>query len=258
MPQWVHNFGPGEEGGADKKDLLGNKGANLAEMASIGLPVPTGFTLTTEVCNYFEQTGAFPDSLKEEVLSALALVEKRTGLKFGDSTNPLLVAVRSGAPPSMPGMMDTVLNVGLNSKTVEAMSEKYGDARFALDTYRRFIQMYADVVLGLDVNFEENPGTNKETPRSEARLRARGGGLGEAGARLQDPDFRAAWPRVSNRSFGTALGSGECGLQVMVQSPGQDLPGTAWHPRQVGHCGKCSGHGLREHGQRLRHGCSFH
>ncbi|CAE7041155.1 ppdK [Symbiodinium natans] len=124
-------------------------------MASIGLPVPAGFTLTTEVCSYFEQHGTFPEALKEEVLNALATVEQRTGLKFGDSTNPLLVSVRAGAPPSMPGMMDTVLNVGLNGKTVEAMSDKYGDPRFAFDTYRRFIQMYADVVLGLDVDFEK-------------------------------------------------------------------------------------------------------
>ncbi|CAE7224259.1 ppdK, partial [Symbiodinium sp. CCMP2456] len=155
MTKWVHNFGPGEEGATNRKDLLGNKGAHLAEMASIGLPVPPGFTLTTEVCNYFQQHGVFPEGLKDEVLNSLALVEQRTGMKFGDSTNPLLVSVRSGAPPSMPGMMDTVLNVGLNSKTVQAMSEKYGDPRFSLDTYRRFIQNYADVVLGLDVNFEE-------------------------------------------------------------------------------------------------------
>jgi len=151
MSKWVYNFGAGEaDGCADMKNLLGSKGAGLHEMASIGLPVPPGFTLTTEVCAHFEKEGTFPDDFKTEVQKALALVESRAGCKFGDSTNPLLVAVRSGARASMPGMMDTVLNVGLNAKTVEALAEKFGDRRFAFDTYRRFVQTYADVVLGLD------------------------------------------------------------------------------------------------------------
>lgn len=155
MPKWVYNFGAGEaEGHAElqgkQEELLANKGANLAEMASIGLPVPPGFTLTIEVCSHFVDSGSYPEGLKEQVQKSLQTLESRAGCKFGDSENPLLVAVRAGGRASMPGMMDTVLNVGLNAKTVEALAEKSGDERFAYDSYRRFIQMYADVVLGID------------------------------------------------------------------------------------------------------------
>eukprot|EP00438_Fugacium_kawagutii_P002782 Skav202266 [mRNA] locus=scaffold1417:463583:470160:- [translate_table: standard] len=155
MPKWVYNFGAGEaEGHADlqgsQDELLGNKGANLAEMASLGLPVPPGFTLTTEVCSHFVSTGTYPEGLQEQVQKSLQVLESRVGCKFGDSENPLLVAVRAGAREIQPGMMDTVLNVGLNAKTVEALAEQSGDERFAYDSYRRFIQMYSEVVLGLD------------------------------------------------------------------------------------------------------------
>ncbi|CAE7250973.1 ppdK [Symbiodinium natans] len=155
---WVYNFGAGNaDGRAEMKNLLGGKGANLAEMASIGLPVPPGFTLTTEVCTHYYQNGCqYPAQLKEQVSKALALVETRTGRKFGDATNPLLVSVRSGARASMPGMMDTVLNLGLNNTTAEALAKQSGDRRFAFDSYRRFVQMYSDVVLGIELgNFEK-------------------------------------------------------------------------------------------------------
>ena len=155
---WVYNFGSGNaDGRAEMKNLLGGKGANLAEMASIGLPVPPGFTLTTEICTYYYQNDCqYPADLKEQVTNALALVETRTGRKFGDATNPLLVSVRSGARASMPGMMDTVLNLGLNDATAEALAKQSGDRRFAFDSYRRFVQMYSDVVLGIELhNFEK-------------------------------------------------------------------------------------------------------
>ena len=155
---WVYNFGSGNaDGRAEMKNLLGGKGANLAEMASIGLPVPPGFTLTTEICTYYYQNDCqYPADLKEQVTKALALVETRTGRKFGDATNPLLVSVRSGARASMPGMMDTVLNLGLNDVTAEALAKQSGDRRFAFDSYRRFVQMYSDVVLGIELhNFEK-------------------------------------------------------------------------------------------------------
>ena len=151
MTKWVYSFGAGSnEGRADMKNLLGGKGANLAEMASIGLPVPPGFTITTEVCTaFYENDRHYPEGLRAEVDAALAHVEQAVGRKFGDRRNPLLVSVRSGARVSMPGMMDTVLNLGLNDATIEGLAEGAGDPRFAWDSYRRFIQMYGAVVLGV-------------------------------------------------------------------------------------------------------------
>ncbi|MGL4497207.1 MAG: PEP/pyruvate-binding domain-containing protein, partial [Beijerinckiaceae bacterium] len=152
MAQWVYTFGDGKaEGQAGMKNLLGGKGANLAEMSNLGLPVPPGFTITTEVCTYFYDNGkTYPPELTAQVDAALATVGKLTGRVFGDAANPLLVSVRSGARASMPGMMDTVLNLGLNDATVEALAKQAGDRRFALDSYRRFITMYSDVVLGVE------------------------------------------------------------------------------------------------------------
>jgi pyruvate, orthophosphate dikinase len=156
--KWVYAFGGGKaEGRAGMRNLLGGKGAGLAEMAQLGLPVPPGFTITTEVCTYFYQHGkTYPKDLKRQVDAALSAIGRITGKKFGDRENPLLVSVRSGARASMPGMMDTVLNLGLNDVTVKALAAKSGDRRFALDSYRRFITMYSDVVLGIDHHhFEE-------------------------------------------------------------------------------------------------------
>jgi pyruvate,orthophosphate dikinase len=158
MSKWVYSFGAGHnEGRSDMKNLLGGKGANLAEMASIGLPVPPGFTLTTEVCTAFYDNGRkYPDELKGQLDAALTLMEKAVGLNFGDRAHPLLVSVRSGARVSMPGMMDTVLNLGLNDVTVEGLAKAAKDPRFAWDSYRRFIQMYGSVVMGVDHHrFEE-------------------------------------------------------------------------------------------------------
>jgi len=156
--RYVYRFGGGvSDGGKGDRFLLGGKGANLAEMASIGLPVPPGFTISTEMCTrYYEEGQSFPESLREEVGEGLAHIEQVTGKRFGDAADPLLVSVRSGARVSMPGMMDTVLNLGLNDETVEGLASASGDARFAWDSYRRFIQMYSDVVLELDHGaFEE-------------------------------------------------------------------------------------------------------
>ncbi|MFO0996134.1 MAG: pyruvate, phosphate dikinase [Alphaproteobacteria bacterium] len=158
MPQWVYSFGDGRaEGSADMRTLLGGKGANLAEMSNIGLPVPPGFTITTELCTWFyAHDRAYPPELKDEVERALKAVERAVGAHFGDGDNPLLVSVRSGARASMPGMMDTVLNLGLNAKTVDGLARRSGDRRFAYDSYRRFIQMYGSVVLDMDhYAFEE-------------------------------------------------------------------------------------------------------
>ncbi|TCV76373.1 pyruvate, phosphate dikinase [Neorhizobium sp. S3-V5DH] len=158
MMKWVYRFGGGEaEGRAVDLERLGGKGANLAEMASLGLPVPPGMTIIANACaHYFEHGQTLPDDLKSQVLEGIAAMEGLTGRSFGGSTKPLLLSVRSGARASMPGMMDTVLNLGLNDETVQALGHDAGDARFAWDSYRRFIQMYADVVMGLDHEvFEE-------------------------------------------------------------------------------------------------------
>ncbi|MEO0328290.1 MAG: pyruvate, phosphate dikinase [Pseudomonadota bacterium] len=158
MEKWVYTFGNGSaEGTSDMRNLLGGKGANLAEMSSLGLPVPPGFTITTDACNWYYDNGqSYPEELGDQVITALATIEAATDRQFGDANSPLLVSVRSGARASMPGMMDTVLNLGLNNETVSALAIEAGDERFAYDSYRRFIQMYSDVVLGVDHSeFEE-------------------------------------------------------------------------------------------------------
>ena len=157
MTKWVYTFGNGKaEGDASMRNLLGGKGANLAEMNKVGLPVPPGFTVTTEVCTYYYNNNhTYPADLKEQVKEAVAGVEKIMGKKFADANNPLLFSVRSGARVSMPGMMDTVLNLGLNDETVKALAKASGSERFAYDSYRRFLQMFSDVVLGADLDLYE-------------------------------------------------------------------------------------------------------
>ena len=156
--KWVYAFGAnGCDGDASMRNLLGGKGANLAEMASIGLPVPPGFTITTEVCTYYyDNEETYPDELRNQVLSALKQIELQTKLDFADASKPLLLSIRSGARASMPGMMDTVLNLGLNDEVVEGLAHSSGDPRFAYDSYRRFIQMFSDVVLEVDHDLFED------------------------------------------------------------------------------------------------------
>ena len=145
MAKWVYLF---SEGNANMRELLGGKGANLAEMTSLGLPVPQGFTITTEACTqYYEDGREINDEIQGQINEYIVKMEEITGKKFGDQENPLLVSVRSGARASMPGMMDTILNLGLNETVVNVIAEKSGNARWAWDCYRRFIQMYSDVVM---------------------------------------------------------------------------------------------------------------
>src|SRR4030088_166428 len=153
--KWVYLFG---EGNKDMRDLLGGKGAGVAEMTRAGLPVPPGFTITTEACNAYYASGKkFPDGMWEQAIEALHHVEEKTGKKLGDVKNPLLVSVRSGAKFSMPGMMDTVLNLGLNPTTIEAMISETGNARFVYDSYRRLITMLSDVAFGISKHeFDEH------------------------------------------------------------------------------------------------------
>jgi len=162
MTKWIYTFGDGR---AEMKNLLGGKGANLAEMSNLGLPVPPGFTITTEVCTaFYENDQQYPSELEGQVNDAVRYVEEIVGARFNDPENPLLLSVRSGARASMPGMMDTVLNLGLNDTTVEGLAKRSGDTRFAYDSYRRFIQMYSDVVLEVEhEHFEALLEKRKET-----------------------------------------------------------------------------------------------
>ncbi|MBQ3572295.1 MAG: pyruvate, phosphate dikinase, partial [Clostridia bacterium] len=151
--KFVYQF---KEGNGKMRELLGGKGANLAEMTSLGLPVPQGFTITTEACTkYYDDGKIINDSIKAEIMENIDKLEAITGKKFGDKTNPLLVSVRSGARASMPGMMDTILNLGLNEEVVEVLSAKSGNPRWAWDCYRRFIQMYSDVVMEVGKKYFE-------------------------------------------------------------------------------------------------------
>ena len=172
--QYVYFFGAGKaDGRADMKNLLGGKGANLAEMVNLGLPVPAGFTISTEVCTYYyDHNNSYPAELEKQLLDALKKVETEMGAKFGDAENPLLVSVRSGARVSMPGMMDTVLNLGLNDTTVQGVIKKTGNPRFAYDSYRRFVAMYGDVVMGMQPETEDDADPFEEI--MEAKKHARG------------------------------------------------------------------------------------
>ena len=151
--KYVYHFSKSKtDGNGSMKALLGGKGANLAEMSSIGVPVPAGFTITTEVCTYYYDNGKkYPKTLDAEIEANITKVEKAMGKKFGDLENPLLLSVRSGARESMPGMMDTILNLGINDEVVEALAKKTGNAKFAWDSYRRFLQMYGSVVMELSL-----------------------------------------------------------------------------------------------------------
>ena len=165
MGKYVYFFGNGAaEGTGEKKELLGGKGAGLAEMTNAGIPVPPGFTITTEACKvYYENQERLPQKIKWEIDEALKGLEDILGLKLGDPKKPLLLSVRSGSKFSMPGMMDTILNLGLNDETVEGLAKKTGNKRFSYDSYRRFIQMFGNVVLGIDKNvFEELLGQKKK------------------------------------------------------------------------------------------------
>ncbi|HTY08854.1 MAG TPA: PEP/pyruvate-binding domain-containing protein, partial [Candidatus Edwardsbacteria bacterium] len=179
MAKYVYFFGgKTAEGGADDKNLLGGKGANLAEMCHLGIPVPAGFTITTEMCTvFYKNNKKYPAELKKQVDAALARVEKAMGMPFGDPQNPLLLSVRSGARKSMPGMMETVLNVGLCSKTIPGMIAKTGNGRFVYDAYRRLIMMYSDVVMEKAAGIEpaEGQGIRQQLDRMLGEVKQRKG-----------------------------------------------------------------------------------
>ena len=174
MKTYVYSFGGGTaDGDGTMKEILGGKGAGLAEMSRAGVPVPPGFTISTEVCNiYFENKNHVPDEINNQVLKALAKLESQIGKKLGDPENPLLVSVRSGAKFSMPGMMNTILNLGLNDVTVEGLKKRTNNPRFAYDSYRRFIQMFGEVALDIDMEkFDHVFDARKAQSQGQARYR---------------------------------------------------------------------------------------
>ena len=213
MGKWVYAFGDGKaEGDASQRDLLGGKGANLAEMSNLGLPVPPGMTITTDVCTYYYENGeTYPPDLTDEVDAALSQIAASTGRTFGDPEMPLLVSVRSGARISMPGMMDTVLNLGLNDDTVHSLAKNADDERFAFDSYRRFIQMYCDVVLGVPLRlFDERledikheRGVELDTELSAEDLR----GLIEDYKQIVESEHGSAFPQDPKDQLWGAIGA---------------------------------------------------
>ena len=213
MTKWVYSFGQNlTEGAADARDLLGGKGANLAEMRRIGLPVPPGFTLSTEVCTWFyAHDHSYPPELEAQIAAAIARLEEETGMGFGDASAPLLLSVRSGARDSMPGMLDTVLNLGLNPASVEALAKRSGAPRFAWDSYRRFIQMYSDVVLGVDHGFFEDAledtkaarGVREDTDLTAADLQ----NLTEQYLAIVESESDAPFPETPNDQLWGAIGA---------------------------------------------------
>jgi pyruvate,orthophosphate dikinase len=234
--RWVYGFGDGgADGDASMKNLLGGKGANLAEMSSLGLPVPPGFTVSTEACTHYYANGrSWPAGLEEQVRGGLARVEAATGKRFGDPANPLLVSVRSGARASMPGMMDTVLNLGLNDQTVEGLARLSGDRRFAFDSYRRFIQMYSNVVLDLDHHlFEEVLDEAKAELDAQVDTTSRPR-TGSAWSATTRPWCAASSAATSPRTPRSSCGARRRRLRQLDERSRQVLPPHARHPESWG------------------------
>ena len=253
MTKWVYSFSAERaEGRSEMRNLLGGKGANLHEMASLGLPVPPGFTITTEVCTYFYAKGkTYPPDLAAQVDAAVAEVERLTGRVFGDAANPLLLSVRSGARASMPGMMDTVLNLGLNDASVETVAKSSGDERFAFDSYRRFIQMYSHVVLEVDdhefedilEHYKDSKGYSLDTDLNAKDWRA------------VIVDYKAKVAEATGKPFPTEPKdqlSGSIGavFSSWMNQPARDhLSKAQQHPRGLGNRRQRSGDGVRQLGR---------
>src|SRR6059036_2493118 len=212
------------------RDILGGKGAGLAEMANLGLPVPPGFTISAKLCLTYLEQGTFPHQLHEEVDRHLKQLEQATKKRFGDPANPLLVSVRSGAAVSMPGMMETILNLGLNDATVQGLITGSKNSRFAYDSYRRFVQMYGDVVFDLGKQAFGGARRVQTAPQGGARNRSPGRRPAGAGPGIQvdhPGEARRAIPRGPD---GAAVGRDRGGVQELEHAPGGRLPQGPWHP----------------------------
>ena len=261
--KYVYTFGAGKaEGDASMRNLLGGKGANLAEMCNIGLPVPAGFTISTDVCTYYYANDrSYPKELKKQVETALVHVEKIMGAEFGSAKNPLLVSCRSGARESMPGMMDTVLNIGLNEKTLEALARQSQNERFAWDSYRRFVQMYGDVVLDMKPK-DKRDADPFEMILEEVKHKANVQYDSELSVdQLKNVviQFKKMVKEQTGKEFPTepmeqVWGADRGRLWKLDERPGRRLPPPIQHSPRVGDRDQCAGDGLRQPGRRLRHG----
>ena len=262
MTKYVYTFGGGAaEGKASDKNLLGGKGANLAEMSLLAIPVPAGFTISTECCTaYYENDCKLPAELDGEVPVALAKIEAIMGMKYGDGQNPLLISCRSGARSSMPGMMDTVLNVGLSPATIPGMIKKTNNPRFVWDSYRRLIMMYADVVMEKAEGLEpaEGKGIRKILDEKLDEVKKSKGVKQDTELTADDLQaltvtFKALVAQhlgqtLPGRPAGPALGRHRRRVQELERQKGRLLPPHRGHPRRLGHRRQRPGHGLRQHG----------
>ena len=241
------------------KDLLGGKGANLAEMTSVlALPVPPGFTITTDACRAY-MAGGWPDGLVEEVDRHVRRLEKAMGKKLGDASDPLLVSVRSGAKFSMPGMMDTVLNLGLNDASVKGLAEQTSDERFAYDSYRRFISMYGRIVLGIDAaRFRRSLRAGQGVGRSQQRRRHPGRSATRPVRDLQAGGRRRHRPALPPGAGRSAARCDRGGVRVVERRPGRGLPGPRADPPRPRHGRQRPGHGVRQPRRQLRYRGRLH
>ena len=256
MP-YVYAF---EEGSKEQKYLLGGKGANLAEMTKLGLPVPPGFTITTDACNaYMAADDTIPAGLMDEVAAALAALETKMGKRLGDAADPLLVSVRSGAPFSMPGMMDTVLNLGLNDVSVGGLAQQTGNPRFAYDSYRRFVQMFGKIVLDIDgEKFEHALEELREQRGVETDPELSAEDLAGPGRAVQGDRARRGGHRVPAGPQGPAAARDRGGVPLVERRAGPHLPPDGEDPRRPRHRGQRPDHGVRQQGRRLRHRRGVH
>ena len=244
-----------EEGSKEQKYLLGGKGANLAEMTKLGLPVPPGFTITTDACKaYMAADDTIPAGLMDEVAEALVALEGKMGKRLGDAADPLLVSVRSGAPFSMPGMMDTVLNLGLNDVSVGGLAKQTDNARFAYDSYRRFVQMFGKIVLDIDgERFEQALEELREQRGVATDPELSAEDLAGSGRPLQGDRARGGGHRVPAGPQGAAAPRDRGGLPVLERRARPHLPPHGEDPRRPRHRGQRADDGVRQQGRRLRH-----
>src|SRR5688572_11637812 len=248
--KWIYDF---SEGNKDQKDLLGGKGANLAEMTNLGLPVPPGFTITTDACRHYLEHGGTPPELDQQVTEHLTALEKAMGKELGDPADPLLVSVRSGAAASMPGMMETVLNVGLNDESVQGLAEQSGNERFAWDSYRRLIQMFGKTVLDIDGELFEHAldevkreqGTDLDLDLDAEHLKDVVGRFKAIVKQQTGRDF----PMDPREQMDLAINA----VFDSWNSAGDHLPPPRAHSERRRHRGQRLLHGLRQPGRRLRH-----
>lgn len=256
--KWVYKF---TEGNANMRNLLGGKGANLAEMTNLGMPIPQGFTVTTEACtDYYNSGKKITEEIQGQIFEALKWLEAEQGKQFGDVNDPLLVSVRSGARASMPGMMDTILNLGLNDISVEGFAKKTGNPRFAYDSYRRFIQMFSDVVMEVPKSFfekiidelKEEKGVHFDTELTAEDLKE----LIARFKKIYSENMEGAeFPAGSAR---TVDGGGQSGIPFLGQPEGHCVSQNERYTGRLGDCCQCTGHGIWKYGRYLGYWCGLH